>query len=309
MSGTRVESVCVFGSHARCSRDQYSDQDVLVVCDDRNRLKQLRDHWCYNGWSVSAYSSGRFLKMARSGSLFVQHLKLEGDVVEDREGWLRRLLDQALPKNTYRHDAAESVNLALPLERFFSDSQVCQNLVVADIAYVAVRNFGICHLADRGEFTFDYSDIIESLKKEFILNERDSKILKCLRPAKVAYRKGAEYSQVLGTVQEVRNLLSTFFPHRPLREINRSASVRQLGSGYSTLRDFEALTISRLNGSTLNWQLSSLGLEEIWKWVCDPRSYAWNVRNFDCQSIGHLKFNQAFTLKDSKNLDLIRPKN
>lgn len=289
MNLASVESICIFGSYARCSRDQYSDQDILVVCDDRYRLKQLREFWISSGWSVSAYSSNRFSKMAQSGSLFVQHLKLEGNIVEDKGGWLRHKLDHASPKKSYSFDAYESVNLALPLERFESSTQINQCLLVADIAYVAVRNFGICYLADRGDFTFDYLRIVDLLANEFSLSENDSKTLKNLRAAKAAYRSGAEYNKALGTAQEIRNILSSFFPHRHLDEIGQSVSVRQLGNGYSTLRDFEALVMSQYDWPSLHHQSSSINLSQVWKWVRDPRSYSWQVRNFNSQSCdGHI---------------------
>ena len=53
--------------------------------------------------------------MIQSGSLFIQHLKLEGIIIEDNGGWLFDTLDQAKPKKSYISDAAASVSLALPI--------------------------------------------------------------------------------------------------------------------------------------------------------------------------------------------------
>ena len=290
MNGMRIESTCVFGSRARRSMDQISDLDVLVICSDAFRLRQIRGHWQNGGWSVASFTPNRFEKMVASGSLFVQHLKLEGIILEDKNSWLQRILDQAKPNGSYERDAKKSVNLALPIERFSAESFIEDNLVVADIAYVAVRNFGICHLANKGKSVFDYSEIVNHLSDDFALDPRDLTSLKNLRLAKAAYRSGEECNQVLGTVQELRNTLSTFFPHRPLSEISRYSPIRELGGGYLMLRDFEATIISHLGRHPLNCEVDALGLGKIWSWVQDPRAYSWNVRNLSCRSIRQFLF-------------------
>ena len=188
MTNSRIESVCIFGSAARSSADQLSDRDVLIVSDDRYRRQHLVNYWRRAGWSVAIYSPGRMLKMIQAGSLFIQHIKLEGILLQDQNGWLEHLLQSAKKKQSYEADARASVSLALPIERFAADASIEQNLIVSDLAYVAIRNFGICYLANRGVMIFDYHRIVNRLGKDFGLSSMELKLLHSLRAGKVAYR-------------------------------------------------------------------------------------------------------------------------
>ncbi len=279
MTNSRIESVCVFGSAARSSVDQLSDRDVLIVSNDRYRRQHLVNYWKRAGWSVAIYSPGRILKMVQAGSLFIQHIKLEGILLQDHDGWLEHLLQSAKEKQSYETDAKASVSLALPIERFSADESIEQNLIVSDLAYVAVRNFGICYLANRGVMIFDYYRIADHLGKDFGLNTRELELLYSFRTGKATYRGMERWGQVPGTVKEVRSILSKFFSSRPLGEIETDTPIRDLGNGYTMLRDFEAAAVSRIGRyGTVN-PSSLIGLSRVFKLIRDPRTYAWDVRN------------------------------
>ena len=278
MSGRGVEGVCVFGSAARGSGDDYSDRDVLIVSSDRRRRDRMTSAWRAHGWSVAAYTPSRLRKMANAKSLFVQHLKLEGIVTRDRGRWLRGLLDGAEPKDSYAADAAMSVELALPIERFEAEAPIRDRLATADMGYVAARNFGICHLADSGRLSFDYNRIVSRLADDFDLDRRETDLLLSLRAGKTAYRRGAPCGGVVGSVGELRSVLSRFFPSRPLGQIDGSAPPRKLAGGYATLRDYEAAAVVKSGPRPTGAELAALRADPIWKWVCDPRAYAWNIR-------------------------------
>ena len=273
-----IQSVCIFGSAARASEDNLSDRDVLIVANDIETREQLIHRWNKCGWSVAAYSPNRIANLVRVRSLFIQHLKHEGIVISDNKGWLKSVFAYAKPKKSYSCDAAASVFLALPIERFGVNAVIAENLVAADLAYVAVRNFGICYLADRGIFCFDYVQIIEHLGDYFCLNHREIKILQVLRLGKSSYRKGSNIpSEITGTVGEIRSVLSKFFVDRPLKGISNDTPTRYLSDGYTTLRDFEARTIAALGHSPNRAEIRKYGLETIWKLIRDPRAYSWQV--------------------------------
>ena len=277
-----------FGSAARSSSDQMSDRDVLVVSGDSQRRQQLFDHWRKAGWSVANYSPSRLLKMIGAGSLFIQHLKLEGILLRDQGGWLERALRSAESNQSYEADARASVSLAAPIERFASEALIQQSPIVSDLAYVALRNFGICHLADKGEMIFDYHRIVESVGNDFGLSPREMKLVHSLRAGKAAYRGLGSWNGVSHTVEELRSVLSKFFRHRPLEKIQYSSPVRDLGSGYATLRDFEAAVVTKIQEFELTGITGSLGLKRVCNVIKDPRTYAWDLRNLsqdDLESI------------------------
>ena len=287
MRESSIESICIFGSVARESADEHSDRDVLVVAESPHRRKELGNCWKEKGWSVASFSPRRFQRMVDKGSLFVQHLKLESRMVEDEAGWLAETLERAVPKKSYEFDAMASVNLARPIERFNPGLQLSEVPLSADLAYVAVRNFGICYLADRDRLSFDYSRIVDLLGKEFCLSSVETELLLSLRAAKSCYRKeGACAQSSLGSVGALSSILSKFFLRKPLHAIDPRSPVRDLGCGYSTLRDFEASVIARLGRLPSESDIQSMGLETIWRWVTQPREYTWQVRNFAALELG-----------------------
>ena len=298
-----IESICIFGSEARKSTDELSDRDVLIVSNDCNRLEQLKFKWGGDGWSVSAYSPSRFLGIVKARSLFVQHLRLEGLMVQDKDGWLGNRLREARRKESYACDAMASAALGIPVERFRSDARVNENLITADLGYVAVRNFGICHLADNGQLSFDYRQVVRRLAADFFLTFREVELLESLRVGKACYRNATRCSELAVPVEDLRKLLSKLFVYRPLGQIESDAPPRTLGGGYSMLRDFEALVVAKLGRCPTDAELRPMGLDQLWKWVCSPGTYSWNVRclsNSDLRNVNLNMFDQSVMMRVQK---------
>ena len=289
MKGPTVESICVFGSLARTATDKFSDRDILIVSDDSAHRNGVVKYWQARGWAVSSYSPSRLLKTIEAGSLFVQHLRREGIILKDKNGWLDDQLEGAQPKKSYEEDATRSVLLAAPIERFESDELVNRNLVVADLAYVALRNFGICYLANRKRYTFDYQEIVDTIGVDFGLTTEEITTLSALREGKAAYRSGYDCGDVPGTVGDLRRILSIFFPARPLTEIDIGAEIRALGGGYAILRDFEAFVVAKFGCDGWATGRAQGHFGGVWKWIMDPRMYCWNIRNVDRVHLNELK--------------------
>ena len=141
MNRTSIESICIFGSSARVSTDCLSDRDLLVVASEKCRRDNIVRHWRRQGWSVAVYSPSRFLKMIAAQSLFVQHLRFEGIIVEDAYGWLADHLNNARPKQSYSLDAQRSVMLALPLERLDENAMIAQELISSGSSICCDKEF------------------------------------------------------------------------------------------------------------------------------------------------------------------------
>ena len=296
-----MESVCVFGSAARDSVDQYSDRDVLIVASDWQCREDLVRHWREDGWSVATYTPNRLKKMIGAGSLFVQHLRLEGRIVTDKSGWLKDTLWRAVPKESYFKDAAASVALAQPIERFCPHAKISEQLISADMAYVALRNFGICYLADRNQLSFDYAHIVSRLSEDFGLRLVERELLASLRGAKALYRKGVGCADIEGNIKDLSKVLSKFFVGQPLTPVSPSCPVRRLAGGYSTIRDFEASIVAKHGRTPTESEIHSVGLDDVWRWVKRPRDYTWGVRN--C-SVGQL--NRLLANRDPIGLESLR---
>jgi len=85
----------LYGSRARGDGGEHSDVDLLQVT-----IRESFSH--HKGrYSVVAYPFDRLFSLARAGSLYVLHLKLEGRVLEDAYGDLARVLDAYAPPVSY----------------------------------------------------------------------------------------------------------------------------------------------------------------------------------------------------------------
>lgn len=102
-------AVWLYGSHARGNNDTVSDVDILVAAPGNLSEDELG---ClvpqsYRESSITCYSWNELNGMAAYGSLFLQHLRLEGRPLfesEDCKGELARLL---LALGSYAHAARD----------------------------------------------------------------------------------------------------------------------------------------------------------------------------------------------------------
>ena len=98
MNGTGY-AIWLYGSHARGVADSHSDLDVLVAKDDFTSIDNINssDLFERRGATLSVYTWDEIMRMAEYGSLFLQHLKLEGIPIYETpsyRGYLRKILNQ-----------------------------------------------------------------------------------------------------------------------------------------------------------------------------------------------------------------------
>ena len=91
--------------------------------------------------------------------------------------------------------------------------------------------------------------------------------------------RGLELLCIEGSIGELRAVLSKFFVDRPLVEVDWDVPIREFSGRYATLRDVESCVIAGLGQYPQRRDIVRSGLERIWKMICDPRAYSWNIRN------------------------------
>ena len=107
-----VRSVVLFGSAARGDHDALSDVDICAIIDrtEFNRLEDIRcsvaTKYDTTATSVSMYTTTVVDDMVRCNSLFLWHLRLEGKIIHDRDGWLSHRLANLAPYDRYASDLA-----------------------------------------------------------------------------------------------------------------------------------------------------------------------------------------------------------
>jgi len=103
-----VCGVVLFGSKSRGDADTGSDTDLAVFASAEcpEDLVKIKDSMCRAFSDImtnlSVYSVATAELMAAEGSLFLWHLKSEGRVVFQREGWFERLLDHLAPYSSVK---------------------------------------------------------------------------------------------------------------------------------------------------------------------------------------------------------------
>lgn len=97
-----LEAVVLFGSRARGDSDVDSDTDIAAFGESasmadliclKGRLVDVLEREC----SLSVYSKRTAEAMAASGSLFLWHLGMEGQVLGQRSDWYDSLLNELRP--------------------------------------------------------------------------------------------------------------------------------------------------------------------------------------------------------------------
>ena len=180
-------SVMVFGSAARGDTDSISDRDLLICSNKKKELLLIKDVYEKFGWSVSAYTYNKLYKMSNKKSLFLQHLKKDGVILYDRSGVLNDILKSYNPKNNY--DDELYLNTYISSLIHIKPHNYIEYLLIMDMIYVSLRNFGILYLANKKKYEFSYQSIIDILCKENILDNNLNKLYLKIREYKSKYRR------------------------------------------------------------------------------------------------------------------------
>ncbi len=163
----------LFGSQARGDADALSDTDVAVFADVENvvQLRKIKGDLQVHGHDslamISVYSADTAEHMAREGSLFLWHLRLEGKVLVDKKQWLSNLM-----KNLSPYDNTRALRDLDTFERVLLDCKdaLSQQIdtVEFEIAtmFAVLRNLGIIHCFRQGTPCFGRTAPIVRLASE-----------------------------------------------------------------------------------------------------------------------------------------------
>lgn len=195
---TSADSVAVFGSIPRGDSDHISDRDILVAGGERDLA--VGRALSRAGYAPSIYSWPQLEALARDGSLFLQHLKQESEVLFDRNDRLRRLLDSYRPLSDYGHRIVQN------LELFEMTSGTANSAPLLgwafDVLAVGFRNHAILLLANRGRYVFSHSALVAELCETHNLSAEESRMLLELRRRKREYRD--RYVADVGSFEALR---------------------------------------------------------------------------------------------------------
>jgi predicted nucleotidyltransferase len=183
-SAVEIESIALFGSVSRGDSDQLSDKDVLLVGNSNNQT--LQNRLSKTGYSVSSYNWQQMIDMSQEGSLFLQHLRQESQIIADSEGRLSDLLSKFRPLSDY----SQRIYQNLELFEITSGTPKSPFLIgwAFDVLCVGFRNHAILELANAGRYIFSHSELVLEYSKKHNLSLKETDLLLQLRIRKREYR-------------------------------------------------------------------------------------------------------------------------
>ncbi len=272
----------LFGSVCRGDSDQLSDRDILIVDDNVDLLRSRRLQLQQEGWSVASYTWTKLQKIAAKGALFVQHLKLESQILHDENKRFETFVAEFKPKESYALEISANRSLA-SLASTYPASGIGA-LWAADVLYVCIRNYGVLKLAERKQFTFSFHDILDGLVAARCLSASDATSLRQLRLIKSLYRShtfvpASTASALLEKITQVIPAEVMNEKCRPLSSVDvilRAIPLSAKHSAYHRLRQLEKVYLA---GAIISPQFRRDPIfERLRRWIEDPRMYAGLVR-------------------------------
>jgi hypothetical protein len=266
-----MTSICIFGSHARRTSDPFSDLDALIIGQTADQINGLSAQWKARGWNVSRFGENEFKNLVRGRSLFVQHIKQEGCIIQADFEFMKSALRNYSPKPSYASERQDTIAQlkALPT----TGSGYWADLCLADITYVLFRNASILHLATRHKkYTYDYHSLVEAMTAEFRLTRLQYEALTKLRILKHAYRTRNDTVNAKLSLQLAQKALITI--SNQLHEAGEvDLEQGNIQDPYFRLRRTELNLVSIYDPRELDaLKPNEPGFED-WTFICSPAGY------------------------------------
>lgn len=180
-------SSIIYGSSARHDNDKYSDKDMLIASTNIDEhVKKLAKSHEATGWNCALYTFDKLDSLAKSGSLFIQHLRQEGVEVNDSCGKLTKIISGFAAKSSYLEDIYSSKKIFDIIKCVeFSPLGI---LWAIDVIAIGIRNYLILNAAQNRYYEFSYKNLIKNFSPAVELNTDEKKTLLSLRKYKYIFR-------------------------------------------------------------------------------------------------------------------------
>ncbi len=283
---THQASLAIFGSAARGDVDSFSDRDLLIVSDDKDILAAFKSRYSARGWSCTAYSWERLQRAADRGSLFVQHLKQEAQILLDSENRLAQLFANFATNASYKREADGAASLLGELTETLPHCEVGP-MWALDVLSVGFRSLAVAKLADEGIYSFANAEILNGLIRLGSLHQTDAPRLWPLRQYKSLYRKGIIDNRVgwVGAYGLIRLIDDVFRLGLSLRRVDARDIVEYALAGENSLQWSKEWYVRCRRVESALWMLKPLEhqhfaefvqrKQDLFDMVKAPTGYGW----------------------------------
>jgi hypothetical protein len=177
------------GSAARGDTNKYSDEDFVCIHD---KVK-LPFNYIKNQYkNISFLSLGSIQHMKNSGSLFLAHIDIDGQIIEG-EPTLKQSISGFRPDNKNLKKSIQSSSIFISGIEWYPSSDEGK-LWLLDVLYVSFRNILYCTNAINKNYSFGFKQAMST----FGLSEEEKLIMLQIREGKYLYRTLNRKSDILG---------------------------------------------------------------------------------------------------------------
>ncbi|EPB2249449.1 hypothetical protein [Citrobacter sp. FDAARGOS_156] len=273
-------SITHFGSVCRNNNDAYSDNDLLIICEHKYKKYYFEKFNC-RGYSVSIFSERQLHNMKNKGSLFLQHLKLESQILIDVNGSFKTFLDNCDLITPTDDEISNCKKTIEDLNRWHNDDKSIA--WKADFLYTSSRDYLIKLLARDGIFAFGLDSIIERYSEHYFINPSLFNSLRLLREIKSAYRNNTKLpknNEIIFSINDWFEVLEREmnFIFEPQCDAN-FLQLKKFSSNYERLRYLEVIYISLVDAGYIH-----NNHDEIVKLILRPNLYH-SLRNLKIKTI------------------------
>jgi hypothetical protein len=261
-------SICIIGSVARHAEDILSDRDLLAIGEQED-IKDAVSQYVEKGWNIAQFSMYEFNSLAKSQSLFVQHVEQDGHVVRDDHGYLRSVLDGFQVKTSYYPELLAAINPILTIGEL--ETSYWGKLFQADMLYVAIRNASILHSATDAAPEFDFGALVRWVSRAADLSPFDESLLLNLRRLKHGYRSRStseNVSQVSQMIVTSKKLAKFWIDTCPSKTTSAKPS-----NGYYEMRNLERKLVCAVGPIYMDNLRRNHELMDLWSRICRSGPY------------------------------------
>lgn len=241
-----IISAVLFGSQITGGSDQQSDKDLLIVCKLEHK-KEAISKYSNLGYSVSVYTPSQLNGMRLRGSLFLQHLKHESQVMYDSDG----IFSEFIGKCDLTPPSLEEINHSIEslINALRTPEKNSISWWLADYLFVLSRDYFIKYFARKGRVVFNVIQLAKEIEKEFNLKKTEAETFLALRKCKSIYRSGILIGVEVGQIlSEWCDVLTKLLDIQPVIRLTTKTylfdrNINEFETNYEYLRYIESLRI------------------------------------------------------------------
>jgi predicted nucleotidyltransferase len=210
---SNILSIILYGSHARHDHDDASDYDICVITRDRTTkevtvedLREVISPFISSRINITSYSDAVVSSMLRHGSLFLWHLKLEGELLYG-ERYFNDKVSKLEQFKTHFEEITYHKELFQDLMTSWKRLSMVNELDLS-ILFTIARNtcMVLSHLA--GKPSFGRLSVFYCAKELFPHLPITVDKYVCLSRWKLLYERESEPSMPLPTTEEYDDIIS-----------------------------------------------------------------------------------------------------